>query len=137
MTGMGSNEIWAKCQQCGTELKQGDKVCPKCGSAKHVERTGLAVVGLKVSAKAKHVAHFGSKELAILGIIVAIVSPLVTLALPSPPYVIRIAIIIAILIIVLVLIFNNKMRYSLIMLLRQLDQKLAARKTYGNKKKPS
>lgn len=113
-------------------------MCPKCGSTKkHFERTAHTAIALKVSGNAEHVAHFGSKELAILGIIVAIVGPLVTLALPSPPYVIRIAIIISILIIVSVLIFNNKMRYSLIMLLRQLDQKLAARKTYGDKKKPS
>ena len=31
---MSSNEIWARCADCGTELKQGDKQCPKCGSTR-------------------------------------------------------------------------------------------------------
>lgn len=31
---MSSNEVWARCRDCGTELKQGDKQCPKCGSTR-------------------------------------------------------------------------------------------------------
>ena len=137
MTRMGSNEVWAKCQQCGTELKQGDKVCPKCGSTnKHVERTGHAVVGLKASGKVEHEAHWSSKSWTILGIIMAILAFLLALLLPSPSFVIRIAIAITILIVVLVLRFNNRIKYSFLMFLRQLDHKFTARKTYGGKKKP-
>jgi len=42
---MGSGKVWAKCQQCGTELKQGDKVCPKCGSTKkaYVREASVAI----------------------------------------------------------------------------------------------
>ena len=31
---MSSNEVWLTCGDCGTELKQNDKQCPKCGSNK-------------------------------------------------------------------------------------------------------
>ncbi|MBA7481409.1 hypothetical protein ES707_16879 [subsurface metagenome] len=31
---MNSNEVSARCGECGTELKQNDKWCPKCGSNK-------------------------------------------------------------------------------------------------------
>ena len=33
---MGSDEVWVKCGQCGTELKNSDKKCPKCGSVEKV-----------------------------------------------------------------------------------------------------
>jgi len=134
---MNSDEVWAKCQQCGTELKQGDKVCPKCGSTKkHFERTAHTAVGLKASAKAEHEAHWSSKSWTILGTIMAILALLLAVLLPSLSFVIRIAIAITILTIVLVLRFNNKMKYSFLMFLRQLDHKFIARKTYGDKKKP-
>jgi len=43
---MDSKEVWAKCQQCGTELKQGDKVCPKCGSTKKTsDREAFVAIG--------------------------------------------------------------------------------------------
>ena len=29
---MNNNEVWARCGDCGQELKQDDKQCPKCGS---------------------------------------------------------------------------------------------------------
>ena len=29
---MNSNKVWARCGDCGTELKRSDKQCPKCGS---------------------------------------------------------------------------------------------------------
>lgn len=31
---MNNNEVWATCGDCGAELKQNDKWCPKCGSNK-------------------------------------------------------------------------------------------------------
>ena len=31
---MSTNEVWATCRDCGTELKQDDKQCPKCGSTR-------------------------------------------------------------------------------------------------------
>lgn len=49
MTKMGSDEVWAKCQQCGTELKQGDKVCPKCGSTKKAsDREASVAIGERI-----------------------------------------------------------------------------------------
>lgn len=46
---MSSNEVWAKCGDCGQELKQGDKQCPKCGSTrKAYERKASVAVGIKV-----------------------------------------------------------------------------------------
>jgi hypothetical protein len=31
---MSGNDVWARCIDCGTELKQSDNRCPKCGSIK-------------------------------------------------------------------------------------------------------
>lgn len=31
---MSNNEVWARCRDCSTELKQEDKQCPKCGSTR-------------------------------------------------------------------------------------------------------
>lgn len=52
---MSSNEVWARCRDCGTELKQGDKQCPNCGSTKKVyERKASVVIRPKVvEARAK------------------------------------------------------------------------------------
>jgi len=136
VTRMGSDEAWAKCQQCGTELKQGDKVCPKCGSTKkHFERTCHAVLTLKTTAQHEHEAHWSSKSWTILGTMMAILALLLALLSPWPSFVIRIAIAITILVVALLVGFNNRMRYSLLMLLRQLDHKFTARKKYGDKKK--
>lgn len=33
---MSSSEVWATCRNCGTELKQDDKQCPKCKSTEKV-----------------------------------------------------------------------------------------------------
>jgi uncharacterized membrane protein len=96
-------------------------------------KTDVAI-GLKTRVGAEHTASFNAKSWGILAAIIAIVGLLLTLLVPSLPYRIRIALAATAVIIVLVLIFNNKVRYSLIMFLRQLDQKLAARKTYGDKK---
>lgn len=46
---MSSNEVWARCGDCGTVLKQSDKQCPKCGSTKKAfERKAFTAIGLKV-----------------------------------------------------------------------------------------
>lgn len=48
-----SSEVWARCGECGTELKQGDTQCPKCGSTKKAyEREASVTVGVKVGTKA-------------------------------------------------------------------------------------
>ncbi|MCR4394651.1 MAG: zinc ribbon domain-containing protein [Dehalococcoidales bacterium] len=39
---MSSNEVWAKCQNCGTELKQDDKQCPNCGSTSKVYELSIS-----------------------------------------------------------------------------------------------
>jgi len=52
---MSSNDVWARCRDCGAELKQADKVCPKCNSTrKSYKRAAIARIGLSVSTKVKH-----------------------------------------------------------------------------------
>ena len=49
---MSSNEVWARCGDCGTELKQTDKQCPKCSSTKKsYEVEALVKIGVSVSGK--------------------------------------------------------------------------------------
>jgi hypothetical protein len=95
---------------------------------KHFKIKVDTAVGLKPSVNAEHTAFFSAKSWGILAVIIAVVGILVTLLIPSLSYGIRIALVATVVIIVLVLIFNNKARYSLIMFLRWLDQKFAARK---------
>lgn len=46
---MSSNEVWATCIDCGAELKQSDKQCPKCGSTiKSYKREASVGIGIKV-----------------------------------------------------------------------------------------
>lgn len=53
---MSSNEVWARCGDCGTVLKQSNKQCPKCGSTKKAyERK--AHVGIGVKAVETRVTH--------------------------------------------------------------------------------
>ena len=94
-------------------------------------------LSLKPSVGGKHTAFFSSKSWGILATIIAIVGLLLALLSPSLCYLTRTAIILTILVMLSVLIFNNKARYSTIMFLRQLDQRLAATKTYGDDKKPA
>lgn len=45
---MSSNEVWATCIDCGAELKQSDKQCPKCGSTKKLYKREASVgIGIK------------------------------------------------------------------------------------------
>lgn len=132
---MDSKEVWAKCQQCGTELKEGDKVCPKCGSTKKVfdEKASVAI-GIKSTTEAEHEAPWSSKSYTILAIIIALFFGVLFVVIgPLPSLAIRIGIAATIIIIVLVILFNNKVRYSLIMFIRRLDSKLTARKKYRGK----
>lgn len=60
---MNSDEVWARCQQCGTELNKGDKVCPKCGCTKKAfERKACLAIGLRLSNSAEQ-ARVGWKRL--------------------------------------------------------------------------
>jgi predicted amidophosphoribosyltransferase len=46
---MENNEVWARCGQCGEELKQSDNHCPKCGSTKKAyKRECVASIGVKI-----------------------------------------------------------------------------------------
>jgi hypothetical protein len=52
---MSSNDVWARCRDCGTELKQDDKLCPKCNSTrKSYDREAIVRIGVSVSTKVKH-----------------------------------------------------------------------------------
>jgi len=45
---MDSNEVWARCADCGAELIPSDKQCPQCSSTKKAyERKATATIGLK------------------------------------------------------------------------------------------
>lgn len=68
---------------------------------------------------------------AILAVIVGI---LVTLVAASLPTIIVRALAAVVLVIVLVVVLNNKTRYATVVFLRELPQRLAATKTYGDKK---
>jgi|WetSurMetagenome_2_1015567.scaffolds.fasta_scaffold526877_1 hypothetical protein len=49
---MTDNEIWARCQECGTELKQSDECCPKCSSSKKAYfREAIVSINLSASSK--------------------------------------------------------------------------------------
>lgn len=49
---MGINEVWATCEDCGTELQEDDKQCPKCGSTKKAFRKEVSVmIGVDSSSK--------------------------------------------------------------------------------------
>jgi len=51
----GSNEVWARCGDCGVELKQSDKQCPACGSTKKAyKREASTSIGLVCSTKSVH-----------------------------------------------------------------------------------
>ena len=58
---MINNEVWANCGDCGQELKQGDKQCPKCGSTKKAyERKASVALGVRIvgtEAKQKRRGH--------------------------------------------------------------------------------
>ena len=52
---MDSNEVWARCGDCGVELKQSDKQCPTCGSTKKAyKREASTSIGLVCSTKSVH-----------------------------------------------------------------------------------
>lgn len=52
---MNSNEVWARCADCGTELKQNDKQCPKCNSTRRsFEEKASVKIGVSVSGKVSH-----------------------------------------------------------------------------------
>jgi hypothetical protein len=54
---MSNDEVWARCGDCGEELKQGEKQCPKCGSTKKAYRVefsvGLTIEATKMGTKQK------------------------------------------------------------------------------------
>ena len=52
---MSSKDVWAQCKDCGEELKQDDKQCPKCNSTRKSYYRGMIVrIGISVSTKVKH-----------------------------------------------------------------------------------
>ena len=70
-----------RCAECGTRLKETDKVCPNCGSTKktrgpiHFVRTGKTSIGLKATASAVHEAHMSPQSWAVFGLILGFVIP--------------------------------------------------------------
>lgn len=46
---MDGDEVWARCAECQTELKQTDTKCPKCGcTKKDYARGGLVTLGIEI-----------------------------------------------------------------------------------------
>lgn len=47
---MGNNEAWAYCGECGADLAEGTKACPKCGSTRKVfQKESAVAIGVKVT----------------------------------------------------------------------------------------
>lgn len=47
---MGTDEVWARCGECGAELLPSDKECPQCHSTKKAyERKTSVALGVKVA----------------------------------------------------------------------------------------
>ena len=134
MPRMGSDEVCEKCPQCGTELKQGDKVCPKCGpTKKHVVRTGHAVLGLKAIGGEEHAAVWSSKSYAILFGIISVVLFLLYLAYELLPLSSGLKVTVVIVSLVVLGVISYWKRYAILMFIRWLDHKLTARKTSRTK----
>lgn len=135
---MSSNEVWAKCGDCGSELKQSDKQCPKCGSTKKAyERKAFCAIGLKATASVVHEAHWSPKSYAILAILLALFFGLVSLIpygvyelLPLP---IWLRIVLTVIVFFMLLIVGWWQNYWILMSTRWLDRKSVARKTFKSK----
>ena len=135
MTRMSSGEVWAKCGQCGAELKESDKVYPRCGSTKKVfAKTLKNTVTIKGSLDIEHKAPWSSKSYAILFGILAIILSLLSVAvcelLPLSPW-LKIAILFIVLLTLAFIIYWK--RYPVLMFIRWLDRKFTAEKTYRGK----
>ena len=127
-------EIWAKCQRCGTELKQGDKECPKCGfTKKHFIRTSQVVVELKATVGKEHVARWSSKTYAILFGILAVILFLLYLVYEVLPLAPWLNVVVVVVLLMVLVVIGYWQRYVLLMFIRWLDRKLTARKTTGIK----
>lgn len=134
---MNGDEVWAKCQRCGAELKESDKLCPKCGSSKKkFARTLSGTVRPTGSLTREHVACWSGKSIGILALILAVLlftvegaCELLQLS-PVLKVVVRSLVVLALLFIIF------WQRYRVFMFTRWLDRKFIARKTYGDKKKP-
>jgi len=132
---MGSDEVCEKCPQCGTELKQGDKVCPKCGftTKMHVDKTATALLGLKATAGKEHMAPWSSKSYAILFGIISVVLFLLYLAYELLPLSSGLKVTVVIVSLVVLGVIGYWKRYAILMFIRWLDHKLTARKASRTK----
>ena len=128
------DEIWAECQRCGTELKQSDKQCPKCGcTKKDFKRTIQAVVTTEATIGKEHVARWSSKTYAILFGILAVILFLLYLVYEILPLLPWLKVVVVVVLLMVLVIIGYWQRYNLLMFIRWLDGKLTARKRTGGK----
>lgn len=136
---MGNEEvrISRKCEQCGAELKESDKKCPKCGSNSMYAVQAGGILPMQGSLDREHEAHWSSKSWTILfGGILAIILFLLYLAYELLPLSSGLKITIVIIVLLVLISITYWKRYRVLMFIRWLDRKFTARKTYGDKKKP-
>ena len=135
MPRMGSDEVCEKCPQCGTELKQGDKMCPECGftTKMHLDRKAVALLGLKAIGGKEHAAVWSSKSYAILFGIISVVLFLLYLAYELLPLSSGLKVTVVIVSLVVLGVISYWKRYAILMFIRWLDHKLTAKKTSRTK----
>jgi uncharacterized membrane protein YvbJ len=132
---MGSDEVCEKCPQCGTELKQSDKMCPECGftTKMHLDRKAVALLGLKAIGGKEHAAVWSSTSYAILFGIISVVLFLLYLAYELLPLSSGLKVTVVIVSLVVLGVISYWKRYAILMFIRWLDHKLTARKTSRTK----
>ena len=128
---MGSDEVWAKCAECGTELTADDQSCPKCGSTRKLHDLSVSdgiVFGSHL--KGEHRAPWNPQTYTILFSLLAFLSAAFygTLAVCPGHWVVKLPLAVGWFLVVPSLVFWQK--YTVLMFVRWLDKKLIAKKTF-------
>jgi len=133
---MGNDEvrISRKCEQCGAELKDSDKKCPKCGSDSMYAVQAGGTLPMQGSLNRVHVASWDGKSISILALIAAAIFPPAGYGifelLPLSPW-LKIAI--WVLVVAGLGFIGFWQRYRVLMLTRWLGREFKARKRWHDK----
>ena len=128
---MAGDEIRAKCAECGTELTAHDQSCPKCRSTRKLHDLSASDgIRFKASLEAEHRAPWDAKSYGILFGIWAVCTPIYFGVMAVVPLSVstKIALMVGLPIVVAVCLVWQ--RYRLLMVIRWLDKKFTASKTF-------